>query len=381
MKFAYSEQVLRASSDETAMAFFFNARGGPMERSPKGMYRSLLHQLLGSDSLPQLRPIFHDSALKPHVRLQLAQTYEQIFSNNPSPTWGIDCLKDLLRVAIDRLAVEQELTIFVDALDECVSEEVQEMVEHFDELGTAAISSQKQLRICFSSRHYPQIEIAHRRELVLELQHGHEQDISAYIENKLRIGLSEGATRIKREVQRKASGVFMWVILAPLRVLPPKLSELFREIVHQGNEDNGEDGARCLRLRVQGIGFSRRQLTLPGYYYTAICGLSPRELSEWDPKLVTVEDMKRFLLSSSKRLAESNKTTGDGNKFRVQFIHESVREYFLKDGLAELFPGLTTTALRQKSHLELQSCCHSYVEHITKLFGNTTKTPEKDQWA
>ncbi|KAK4667627.1 hypothetical protein QC763_311140 [Podospora pseudopauciseta] len=214
MKFAYSEQVLRASSDETAMAFFFNARGGPMERSPKGMYRSLLHQLLGSDSLPQLRPIFHDSALKPHVRLQLAQTYEQIFSNNPSPTWGIDCLKDLLRVAIDRLAVEQELTIFVDALDECVSEEVQEMVEHFEELGTAAISSQKQLRICFSSRHYPQIEIAHRRELVLELQHGHEQDISAYIENKLRIGLSEGATRIKREVQRKASGVFMWVVLA-----------------------------------------------------------------------------------------------------------------------------------------------------------------------
>lgn len=54
MKLVYSEQVLRASSDETVMAFFFNARGGPMERSPKGMYRSLLHQLLGSDSLPQL---------------------------------------------------------------------------------------------------------------------------------------------------------------------------------------------------------------------------------------------------------------------------------------------------------------------------------------
>lgn len=164
-------------------------------------------------------------------------------------------------------------------------------------------------------------------------------------------------------------------------MLPPKLSELFREIVHQGNGDNGDDGARCLRLRVQWIGFSRRQLTLPGYYYTAICGLSPGELSEWDPKLVTVEDMKRFLLSSSKGLAESNKTVDDGNKFRVQFIHESVREYFLKHGLAEIFPGLTTTALRQKGHLELQSCCHSYLEHITKLFGNTTKTPEKDRWA
>lgn len=61
---------------------------------------------------------------------------------------GIDCLKDLLRVAIDRLAVEQELTIFVNVLDECVSEEFQETVEHFEELGTAAISSQKQLRIC-----------------------------------------------------------------------------------------------------------------------------------------------------------------------------------------------------------------------------------------
>lgn len=94
-------------------------------------------------------------------------------------------------------------------------------------------------------------------------------------------------------------------------MLPPKLSELFREIVHQGNGDNGDDGARCLRLRVQWIGFSRRQLTLPGYYYTAICGLSPGELSEWDPKLVTVEDMKRFLLSSSKGLAESNKTADD----------------------------------------------------------------------
>jgi hypothetical protein len=102
---------------------------------------------------------------------------------------------------------------FIDALDECAEDEVEEMVEYFEDLGASAVETKTCLRVCFSSRHYPHIDIEYGLKLILELQRGHEKDISLYIQQKLKIGKSENSAGIRSRMQVKSGGVFMWVVL------------------------------------------------------------------------------------------------------------------------------------------------------------------------
>src|SRR6266487_7018628 len=64
--------------------------------------------------------------------------------------------------------------------------------------------------------------------------------------------------------------------------------------------------------------------------------------TSWDTDSISLDDMHRFVQSSSKGLAEVTKS----KEPTVQFIHESVRDFLLKDGrwklwstLAEQFVG------------------------------------------
>ena len=50
-------------------------------------------------------------------------------------------------------------------------------------------------------------------ELVLEGQEGHTQDIADYIQTELKIGKSKVAQQLRVQLQEKASGIFMWVVL------------------------------------------------------------------------------------------------------------------------------------------------------------------------
>ncbi|KAJ5369101.1 ankyrin repeats (3 copies) domain-containing protein [Penicillium cataractarum] len=343
MNFAYT-QTMKAK-EGTVIASFFNARGDVLERSTTGMYRSLLFQLL--NAVPRLIEVFD----VPEHKGKLDDLYETIVNQSRNPEW-------------------EPLTIFVDALDECDVDQVEEMVEFFEHSGKSAVSSGTRLKICFSSRHYPHIDIQYGRKLSLELEEGHEKDIATYIQSKLRVGKSKAAEEIKTKMRNKAGGIFMWVVLVAgilnaeykggrifdvrkrLDAIPTKLSDLFKEILWR-DQKNLQD----LQLCIQWILFAKRPLKLEEYYFAAVSGLSPDELCEWDPEDITRDDMSRFVLSSSKGLAETTKS----KRPTVQFIHESVREFFLKDGLRELWSDLTAD-FQSLSHRQLQQCCHAYIK-------------------
>ncbi|KAL6409850.1 Pfs, NACHT and Ankyrin domain protein [Ilyonectria robusta] len=377
MNFAYTQ----ATQDKAnkVIAFFFNARGDSLERSTTGMYRSLLFQLL--NTLPRLLEVFDE----PEHKDKLDDLHETIVSQSRHPEWHVGVLQSLLRSAITRLD-QQCLTIFVDALDECDADQVEEMVEYFEDLGLCAVSNGTRLTICFSSRHYPHIDIQYGRKLSLELQEGHEKDIATYIQSKLKVGRSKTAEGIKTKLQTNAGGIFMWVVLVVdilkveykggrifdvrkrLEALPTKLSDLFREILWRDRKN-----LRDLQLCIQWILFAKRPLKLEEYYFAAVSGLSPDELHEWEPEDVTRDDMSRFLLSSSKGLAETTKSKSP----TVQFIHESVREFFLKDGLRELWPNLTAADFQSISHRQLQQCCHAYIKlDISDYVPSDTPLPK-----
>ncbi|KAF4311362.1 HET-domain-containing protein [Botryosphaeria dothidea] len=224
------------------------------------------------------------------------------------------------------------------------------MISFFEHIAELAASSGIRFQVCFSSRHYPYITIRKGLDLVLEGQEGHTQDITNYLETELKIGKSNIAQQIRGKIQEKASGVFMWVVLVVeilnrehdrgrmhalrrrLQEIPSDLHELFRDILTRDSRNTDE-----LVLCIQWVLFAKQPLSPEQLYFAILSGVETDVVSIWDPSEITRDVIKRFILDSSKGLTEI--TTSKLQK--VQFIHESVRDFLLKeDGLSSIWPDL-----------------------------------------
>lgn len=353
MKFIYTRAL---GSSDTTISFFFNARGDDLEKSTQGMYRSLLLQLL--EKLPDLQEVLDPPSLFGQGR-------------HNDTTWEIDVLQSFFSAAIAKLG-RRRVTCFVDALDECGESQVREMVEFFEQLGQSVLDTEGKLYICFSSRHYPTICIQNGQTLVLEDQPGHGQDLEKYIRSKLQAGKGRDVESVRTELLQKAAGVFMWVVLVVnilneefqrgrifavkkrLQETPAELSRLFKDILRRDHK-NMDD----LLLSIQWVLFAKRPMKPEEFYYAVVAGLDPtrENLAQWDPQHITAEDMNRFVCSSSKGLAEVTKS----KPRTVQFIHESVRDFLLKDeGIRDLWPNLGAN-FESLSHDQLKKCCYEYL--------------------
>ncbi|KAF6806696.1 PFS domain-containing protein [Colletotrichum sojae] len=362
MKFAFSRARRDTEGDDIIIAFFFNARGNILEKSTAGLYRSLLFQLL--DELPDLQGVLDDTALIPRRQ-----------KSCPS----VDVLQELLRNAISGLD-QRRLTCFIDALDECDEEQVREMIVYFEGLSEDAIGGKIHLSICFSSRHYPHIDIRNGLKLVLEDQPGHQRDLERYVKSHLRAGNGPYADRVRAQVLEKAGGVFMWVVLVVellnkeftrgrmltvekrIQQIPSKLSELFGDILRR-DDDDMEDFLLC----IQWILYAKRPLKRKELYFAMRSGLSDfhEDMLAYDPEKDTEEAMDLLVISASRGLAEITKSSAG----IVQFIHESVIDFLVKEkGLQQLWPDLCPE-FPSRSHERLKQCC---LFHITPYISRKT---------
>jgi ankyrin repeat protein len=353
MKFALAN-ARKTMRDTIVISFFFNARGDDLEKSTVGMYRSLLLQLL--ERVPVSQDVFNSLELR---------TW-----NGGYYKWGIEALKALFEEIILGLG-ELPVTCFIDALDECDEDQIRDMVSFFENVGgmTTEANPPIKFQVCFSSRHYPNIKIARGLKLVLEGQEEHSKDIARYLGSELKIGHSTLAEQIRTDLQEKALGVFMWVVLVVeilnkehdagrihalrqrLREIPGDLHKLFRDILTRDQHNRGE-----LLLCVQWVLFARKPLKPEQLYCAILSGVEPEALKEWDPEEITAAVMKRFILNSSKGLAEVTQSKSP----TVQFIHESVKDFLLKEnGLREIWSDLGGN-FEGVSHERLKQCCLNY---------------------
>ncbi|KAJ4369531.1 hypothetical protein N0V86_009366 [Didymella sp. IMI 355093] len=340
--------------DHIILSFFFNARGEEIEKSTIGTYRSLLLQLL--ERLPALQSVFNSLSLSTS---KLTADHQ----------WSIETLKTLLEQAIQSLG-DSPVVCFIDALDECKEEQVRDMIQFFEHIGDLAVLNGICFQVCFSSRHYPYITIRHGLELVLEGQEGHSQDITNYVDTELKIGKSKTAQRVRTELQEKASGIFMWVVLVvgilnkesdrgqvhtlqrKLQEIPSDLHELFRDILTR--DTHNKEG---LVLCIQWVLFAKQPLSPEQLYYAILSGVDFEAVTEWDHEEITKDVIKRFILDSSKGLAEATVS----KEQRVQFIHESVRDFLLKEnGLGKIWPEFRSN-FQGQSHQRLKQCCLDYI--------------------
>ncbi|KAF5687842.1 ankyrin protein 3 [Fusarium denticulatum] len=359
MKFIYQESKKKDRKHQTLTAsFFFNARGEVLEKTVSGMYRSLLLQLF--HGFPDIECVLDDPELLPR---------------NQSGCPPLNALKDLLRAAVAKLG-QRSFRCFIDALDECDEQQVMDLVEYFEDLAEKCSEDNVDLRICFSSRHYPYIDIKFGIRIVLEEELGHGGDLESYIKSNLRIKDGPLLAEFQEKMLEKAAGVFLWVVLVVdimnkencrgrlamrtrLEQVPSGLSDLFKDLLKR-DKSNMEE----LQLSLLWILLSERPLKPDEYYHAIWSGLYLEGLADLDIPEVDTEDSEdcfaRCVISSSKGLAEITKV----KQPRVQFIHESVRDFLVKDkGLHELWPELGPD-WESVGHDRLKMCCYSYVEFV-----------------
>ncbi|WKT54412.1 Ankyrin repeat [Fusarium oxysporum f. sp. vasinfectum] len=358
MKFIYTK---RKKTDipmkAITISFFFNARGDLLEKSVSGIYRSLLLQLL--EGFPDLQTILDDPDLIPRNQVTCPP---------------LNILKDLFRSAISSLE-KRALTCFVDALDECDEQQVKDMVEFFEEVAEQCVEDNVRFQVCFSSRHYPYIDIKSGIRLTLEGQEGHNEDLKRYISKHLRIQEPSLVDELTQMMLDKAAGVFLWVALVVdilneenrhgrialrtrLREVPNELSALFQDILTRD-----QDHVESLLLSILWILLAQRPLQAGEYYHALWSGLLLKGRGDSEMPPVNTSDasdcFNKCVISSSKGLAEITKA----KKPTVQFIHESVRDFLIKDkGLYKLWPKLGAD-WESQGHEELRLCCNAYVFH------------------
>lgn len=147
MKFLYQRMQRQIRNvklkDKLVVSFFFNARGNKFEKSTLGLYRSLLFNLL---------------TLEPTLQEALDHCQRSGYYNILESEWQLQMLKEVFDEAVTLLQAQaKQLYCYIDALDECPEDDVQDMVSYFEDL--VGSTDSRHFRVCFSSRHYPQIFI------------------------------------------------------------------------------------------------------------------------------------------------------------------------------------------------------------------------------
>lgn len=348
MKHAYLH-CQRTMTGHIIASFFFNARGASnLERTPLGMLRSLLYQVLDND-----RSLLHNRFLPKFLdRNGKFDKFE----------WEAEELHTFMLESL--VFLSKPLLLLIDALDECNGPEVRKIINFLELLSKNAIDNKTSLRICLSSRHYPNVTMHKSLELVVERIKEHDNDIARYVDRHL----MGNDSIIKRELLRKASGIFMWAVLVvkmlnrayddgkvrammeKLNEVPDELEDVFWMLLGKDNPDK-----KVTILMLQWVLFAKRQLTALELYFAVLSGVESQELGAYDRFVETSEAIQEFITSFSKGLIEVLQNQS------VQFIHGSVVDFLLRNKrLQRLDPGLEEN-VNGTSHDRLRACCMQYI--------------------
>ncbi|KAJ1323080.1 ankyrin repeat domain-containing protein 50 [Microdochium nivale] len=340
----YRENYFR---DHLIVAHFFNARGTTLEKTPLGLMRSIVHQLIQDDEMYSL--------FTPVLRQK-----KQIFAREADWQWRLSELQGFIRSVVTRPSPGlRPLFILVDALDECDEAVVRDVVLFLESLSIHAHRGGLPLRICLSSRHYPSIQMRKVVELTVDGMQGHRADIAKYVSETLRIQ----GTEMEAAIIEKADSVFLWVVIVvsilnkaydegrveamqkALDELPEDLDKVFASILN-----NVADTAETLFI-LQWVLLSERPLKLDELFAAVFLEVA----------LPDVATIKRRITTSSKGLVEVRK----GEHYQsdsVQFIHLSVKDFlYRRKILSTIDPSLEPEPI-MSSHCRLWARCWAATE-------------------
>ena len=331
------------------VAYFFNARGETLEKTPLGLLRSITYQLLQNDDAlyENFAPWFREKQ-----RLGGGATWQ----------WHLTELQEFIRLVIKQ-SLSRPLLLLVDALDECDQSDVRTVVGFLESLSIYASKDGILLHICLSSRHYPSIRMDKVVELAIDKSLDHEKDITKYIRERLRIRDVE----MEAEIAKRADSVFLWVVIVVsllnkaydegrveamrrmLEEIPGDLERIFSTILNTDTADAAET-----ILMLQWVLLSQRPLK-PRELFAAIVRVAPP----------AIEMIQRRITTSSKGLIEVRK----GGAESVQFIHLSVSDFLVRHKRLQMLDPTLGPEPVMASHGRLWARCWSCIQQV-----DTTRT-------
>ncbi|KAF4465412.1 Vegetative incompatibility HET-E-1 [Fusarium albosuccineum] len=331
-RWAGSEQKLIIAS------FYFWAIGQKSQASQKGLFCTLLYQLL--DACPEVIPMIYpsrweslclfDEALKPFSEEELG---------------------DMFRQAVAHISSRAKVVLFVDGLDE------------FDGDCGVLISLLKKcvsspIKICVSSRPWTEFEDAFSSFPSLRMEDVTNQDITNYVVDKFgtshhfqrlhrrQTGIAE---RLIQSVVQRASGVFLWVTIVVASLIAgmeagDRIEDLEKRLNRLPTELKG-----LYERILDGIDPLYRQHTAQLFKLMTLCIEPPPLLTFWfadethfmarilnenvdslpeDEMMERQEDMRRRLNSRCRGLLDVN-TDLPSPQFggTIRYLHKTVVEF------------------------------------------------------
>jgi hypothetical protein len=317
------------------LSFFFHGRGTKLQRTPLGLFRSLLHQVLRA---------------VPDALLDLVTICEERRKSVGEPgekwQWHPHELQGFFRSSLPKVLGSRSILLFVDALDESGQANAIKLVKEFKSLLRLPPTS-SQFRVCFTCRQYPVLDIDCPFEICLE--HENKQDISTYVLDQLSEFQKRAASTIPNLIIDRAKGVFMWTRLVVERVLKLELegeeaSEIKKKVefiprkldkLSLGLVRSMDEKPVSLKL-IQWICFATRPLSIEELRWAMIVDTdcSHKSLQQCQDAADYIRDMtERKLINLSRGLVEA---VPSSNTRVLQFIHQSVKDFFVKKGLSAL---------------------------------------------
>jgi ankyrin repeat domain-containing protein 50 len=342
------------------LGFFFHGRGTMLQKTPIGMFRSLVHQLF---------------ARVRSVREPIQKAYqEKMVFGEPGEgwEWQLKELQDLFFNAVTSIAGARPITIFIDALDEAGTKAAEELVTYFHDLNDQLADSNSATKICISCRHYPVVSLIPGLEICVENENS--KDISTFVHDQLysrvedwEIDLSsvKACKELEDAIAKRTLGVFQWASLVipmvakwlnngeslediyqMLARVPEELSDVYEHILK--NVIESHQYPRALHL-MQWICLAKRPLSVTELRFAMASDdmyIHVSRISCKDAKGFVETDtrMEKLIRSLSGGLAEVEHHDGDST---VQFVHQSVNDFLLSNGLSFLVSASADGAFSQ----------------------------------
>jgi ankyrin repeat protein len=363
LKYAMSQNQ---TTNMISLAFFFNGRGSPLEKSTSGLYRSLLHQLLQYDS---------------PTKLEIAQLYKnRILSQGDYEkawTWHEKELELWVKQILTSKSIPP-LQVYIDALDEGGKEAAMKLVFYFQNIVRQKPEGSCSLHICLSCRHYPLI--ARTVDLEITVEDMNNDDIAQYTTTHFLNGgvRKKTAQLLQRAISTKANGIFQWAVIVIPRMidmlqtgtrlervqtiiqqLPKELDDLYHSIIQTVPSHERRRSFDWFKW----ICFATRPLSPDELRYAIIMQKdipykSLQQCKNDEEFIESNEALESRIKHFSRGLAEVRTLEETSH---VQLIHQSVLEYLIESGLQLLndqpVPDVVATA-----HLEMAWACVRYVE-------------------
>ena len=343
------------------ISFFFHGRGSDLQKTPLGLFRSFLYQLLSQ---------------APNTLSDLVQTFKQRCETIGQPgekwNWLPHELQDFFEASLAKALERFSVLILVDAVDECGKEVAIKLVKGFQYQIQKAPPTPSQFCICFTCRHYPVLALDYGLEICVEDQNN--QNIATYVLREL-TDVNHNRGEIAGTIISRASGIFLWAHLLIDRVLklelegkdrkqiekeiqsvPQGLKNLYQELFHGIHREHRSDSLKLM----QWICFATRPLSMdelrfamaidPHHPYKSL-----RKCQNTGDYTDDNEAMERRIITLSCGLAEIRPLS---NKRIVQFIHQSVNDFFMEDGMRLLDSNWESAdlAIGRANHYLSRSC-------------------------